>query len=262
MLNIKQHIEQFHLIFLEQLGRKIDKRMYTLKGGCNLRFYFKSFRYSEDIDFDTQIISQNTLKKNVSNILESQSIKNILQTHEIIITNISEPKQTTTTQRWKITFDVAKLSAKAHTKIEFSRRENYGTSVFEAIDSSITSTYRLPPIFLSHYDSNSMLLQKIAALAGRNITQARDIFDLYLLTGKTSAPDLKKSLPLAQQNLLKKQIVAAIENMHNIKYGDFLSQVVSYLTTEHQKSYSSKEIWQQVVNNVEQTLLENQNAIK
>src|SRR3990170_6022446 len=57
MRNMRQLIEYFHLIFLDRLGRKIDKRLYTLKGGCNLRFYFQSFRYSEDIDFDIQIIN-------------------------------------------------------------------------------------------------------------------------------------------------------------------------------------------------------------
>ena len=47
-------VEQFHLLFLEQLGRKLDKRHYALKGGCNLRFYLRSVRYSEDMDLDVQ----------------------------------------------------------------------------------------------------------------------------------------------------------------------------------------------------------------
>jgi len=40
----KQVVEQFHLVFLTLLGRALDKRLYAIKGGCNLRFYFKSFR--------------------------------------------------------------------------------------------------------------------------------------------------------------------------------------------------------------------------
>jgi len=31
-----QYVELFHLLFLDQLGRKLDKRFYALKGGCNL----------------------------------------------------------------------------------------------------------------------------------------------------------------------------------------------------------------------------------
>ena len=38
------YIERFHLLFLAQLGQKLDKRFYALKGGCNLRFFFKSIR--------------------------------------------------------------------------------------------------------------------------------------------------------------------------------------------------------------------------
>ena len=39
-----EYIERFHLLFLAQLGQKLDKRFYALKGGCNLRFFFKSIR--------------------------------------------------------------------------------------------------------------------------------------------------------------------------------------------------------------------------
>ena len=31
-----------------------------VKGGCNLRFFFDSVRYSEDIDFDVAVIARET----------------------------------------------------------------------------------------------------------------------------------------------------------------------------------------------------------
>jgi len=46
--------EIFHLEFLRWLGRKLKPKNYCLKGGANLRFYFNSFRYSEDMDIDAQ----------------------------------------------------------------------------------------------------------------------------------------------------------------------------------------------------------------
>jgi hypothetical protein len=33
----RQYVELFHLLFLTQIGRKLDKRFYALKGGCNMR---------------------------------------------------------------------------------------------------------------------------------------------------------------------------------------------------------------------------------
>src|SRR5947207_4888042 len=100
--NSRQSMELFHLLFLCQLGRKVDKKRYALKGGCNMRFYFKSIRYSEDMDIDIQIINKDTLFKNVNKLLSSIPFNNILQTQGMEILNISTPKQTPTTQRWKI----------------------------------------------------------------------------------------------------------------------------------------------------------------
>lgn len=36
-------VELFHLLFLDVFGRKVDKRFYAVKGGCNLRFFLKAF---------------------------------------------------------------------------------------------------------------------------------------------------------------------------------------------------------------------------
>src|SRR5471030_2169288 len=96
--NPRQCVELFHLLFLSQLGRKLDKKLYALKGGCNMRFYFNSIRYSEDMDIDIQIVNKDTLYKNVNQIFNSTSFKYILQTYDIGILNTSAPKQTATTQ--------------------------------------------------------------------------------------------------------------------------------------------------------------------
>jgi len=55
-LSARQTIEMFHLVFLRALAAKgEDKSLFALKGGCNLRFFFQSVRYSEDIDIDASI---------------------------------------------------------------------------------------------------------------------------------------------------------------------------------------------------------------
>jgi hypothetical protein len=47
-----QQREVFHLEFLRWFGRKLDYRYYALKGGVNMRLFFGSMRYSEDMDLD------------------------------------------------------------------------------------------------------------------------------------------------------------------------------------------------------------------
>src|SRR6266446_456622 len=91
-----QAIERFHLLFLTHLGARIDKKLYSLKGGCNLRFFWKSIRYSQDIDFDVHTIARQTLRKNVNRILENAGFRRILTTHKLEIVQFSEPKQTDT----------------------------------------------------------------------------------------------------------------------------------------------------------------------
>ena len=68
MFSVKEYIEIFHLIFLRHLENKLDKTLYSLKGGCNLRFFFKSIRYSEDIDFDIQNINKETLRTKINKL--------------------------------------------------------------------------------------------------------------------------------------------------------------------------------------------------
>src|SRR3990167_8629599 len=99
MQTIQTTIELFHLLFLRQLGEKLDKKLYALKGGCNLRFFCKSIRYSEDIDFDVAISSKTTLENKINKILYSKNFKQILQAKEIDISQINPSKQTETTQR-------------------------------------------------------------------------------------------------------------------------------------------------------------------
>src|SRR5205823_7218517 len=92
-----QAVEKFHLIFLTQLGARIDKKLYSLKGGSNLRFFWKSIRYSEDLDFDVHTIARETLRKNVNRIFEEPGFRRILRSHQLDILR-SQLKQLDTTQ--------------------------------------------------------------------------------------------------------------------------------------------------------------------
>ena len=176
-----QNVELFHLLFLDQLGRKLDKRNYVLKGGCNLRFYLRSVRYSEDIDLDVLSVPKDKLQLVVEGILISKPFGQILEVRNMGIGRWSAPKQTETTQRWKLTLDAAGSNVPLHTKIEFSRRGGCEGSVFEAVDPQLIADYQLSPIMASHYGAHTAFEQKVDALITRSTTQARDIFDLNLL---------------------------------------------------------------------------------
>ncbi len=75
----RQAIEIFHLLFLRAFGARVDKALFALKGGCNLRFFLKSIRYSEDMDLDIHTMSSGALQSNVDRVLESASFAQTLR---------------------------------------------------------------------------------------------------------------------------------------------------------------------------------------
>ena len=44
--------EGFHVVLLKALAERLQGRDWVLKGGTNLRLYFSSIRFSEDIDLN------------------------------------------------------------------------------------------------------------------------------------------------------------------------------------------------------------------
>lgn len=69
MFSDTQIREVFHFYFLDRLLKLTDPGLYILKGGVNLRFFFKSPRYSEDMDIDVLSGSVQTLKKTATRFL-------------------------------------------------------------------------------------------------------------------------------------------------------------------------------------------------
>lgn len=240
--NPRQSVELFHLLFLCQLGRKVDKRLYALKGGGNMRFYFKSIRYSEDMDIDVQMIHKDTLFKQVNKFLNAAPFNHILQAQGMNLLNISTPKQTPTTQRWKIELKSKHTALPLHTKIEFSRREFENDTIYEPIDSHIIRQYSLSPFMANHYSIQSMFRQKIRALALRSETQSRDIFDLYFLIGSGHHFEL-------DQNAMA-MLEDAKSKAKGIAFADFKGQVVAYLPEDQQKEYDDVSVWDIIVKTV------------
>ena len=240
MYDAPQYVELFHLVFLDFLGRKLDKRYCVLKGGCNLRFFMKSFRYSEDMDIDVQGVSRQKLAESVDSILTSRSFSQALQIHQIALAKLSAPKPTDTVQRWKVLLSVGGIDVLLNTKTEFSRRGITREHAFEAVDPQLIDTYSLTPILANHYTSHAAYKQKVEALISRPVPQARDVFDLFLLlsTGVNSELDDFK---------LHSRIGEAVTNALSVTFDIFKGQVFSYLHPEYQSVYDSRDVWDDMV---------------
>jgi predicted nucleotidyltransferase component of viral defense system len=234
--NERQAIEIFHLLFLRAFGARVDKALFALKGGCNLRFFLRSIRYSEDLDLDIHTMSVGMLRHNVSRLLEAPSFAQTIRAQGIEIAKAPAPKQTETTQRWKLTLRIIDSGAEVFTKIEFSRCALDDKKAVEAVDAEIIRTYRLYPVILQHYTVQTAFAQKVAALALRKQAQSRDIFDLKLLfDAGGAAPPLQAS---ASVNLS-----TAIDNALAVDYDAFAGQVLAFLEPDYQKHYRNRTAW-------------------
>jgi predicted nucleotidyltransferase component of viral defense system len=244
----RQTIEIFHLLFLRAFGARVDKALFSLKGGCNLRFFLKSIRYSEDMDLDIQTMAVGTLQNNVNRLLVEPGFLQGLRVQGIELVKTAQPKQTQTTQRWKLALRNTESGAEVPTKIEFSRRGLDDEKAVETVDAAIIRTYRLYPVIVQHYTVHAALAQKVSALALREQVQSRDVFDLKLLMDAGGA---ERPLPAtAAANL-----TAAIANALAVDYDAFAGQVLAYLEPEYQEHFGNRQAWnelqEQVVNGLE-----------
>jgi predicted nucleotidyltransferase component of viral defense system len=232
-----QIIEIFHLLLMQVLTAH-SRDQFVLKGGANLRYYFGSVRYSNDIDLDFTGKEGWPVEQLVDAALAGRALKTLLDQQGIVIGESSKPKQTETTRRWKLGLDRKDAAgALIRTKVEFSNRGNGDDDVlYETIPHRIVDPYAIRPATMSHYGQTAALAQKIAALALRSDTKARDIFDLELLfrlrraKSDTHALDVSHAMQAAQRAL-------------EVGYASFRSEVLPFLDPDVAMLYESQDEW-------------------
>ncbi len=226
--------EAFHCLVLQHLapGFGLDLRV---KGGVNLRFYYGSERYSEDMDLDAAPRLRQRLKASLPKILHGPAIRRELL--RLGIRDLDLPdrpaKDTDTVLRYKLGLFAG--GVRYPTKIEVSYRSDAPATwatlarpLAEIVDPyrDVGTTY--PEV--GHYGRTAAVLQKIKALALRGEVQARDVFDLNVLL----SPKLDERLPAVDVELLRghlsdRVLADAFTRTFQISVGEFKDQVAEFL---------------------------------
>lgn len=237
-MTARETVELFHLVFVRALFAGLgDKRLLAVKGGINLRLFFQSVRFSEDLDLDVTTMSKEVLENRVDRLLKAPAVISPLRTRGVIIQDISKPKQTEMVQKWKLAVTSPDASIDQRTKIEFSRRATVEAASLDPAGTEIANAHGLPVFLATHYRCAEAVRQKIHALEGRSQTQPRDVFDLHLLFAR---PDAPKRLDEEAVGWLEK----AAANAAALTYDQYVSLVVAYLDPEHAEIYASRESWE------------------
>ncbi len=219
------------------LGSRLDPARYVLKGGANLRYFFASERYSEDIDLDLIRPVPWSLEDQVDAALSSPALRSLLAIGDLILAEHTGAKQTETTHRWKVGIQAPGGSALARSKVELSNRDGDGDYVLASLPDAVVEPYALRPPSVQHYDVAAATVQKVAALAGRPQTQARDVFDLELLLRRR---------PLVKGAIDAALIEAAVERVLEQDYAAFRDQVLPFLDSGAAELVASPGAWEQI----------------
>jgi len=141
------------------------------------------------------------------------------------------------------------------TKVEFSRRTDAGKSAdstrsVEQIDSEIARRYQRLSFSCQHYSGEAAAVQKVLALAGRTLTQARDVFDLDILQrGGYGRAEL------VAEHVASTDRDAALQKLQSLSFEDFSGQVLEFLEEEHRLPYETPSAWKAMVAKVSRLLV-------
>jgi hypothetical protein len=241
--------EAFHLVLLRFLVRQRGTEGWALKGGVNLRLFFESARYSEDMDLDAELRLNRTLKRDILGILRNPIFRRRLMAFGVRGMEPDVPrlaKDTETTARVKLSLVSGGIPYS--TKVEISFRPRDGTDAVEVASPSRALALRYLeqsaeyPFAVPHYPRTPAVRQKLRALAGRPAVQARDVFDLMVLTGNGHGADIDKEVLRAQ--LSDATLTEARDRALALPEVEFRAKVLEYLDEVNKEKWCDR--WDEI----------------
>lgn len=240
-------IERFHLAFVEVAAVRLPIADFVVKGGANMRFFFRSPRRSRDIDFNYVGRRFESFAGRVDEVLESRALSELLRQHEITLVKPRRDKQTGTTRRWKLSLQAPSVEEVA-SRIEFSaRQEPLDDFELRPIDPEVARRLGGRSVPINRYGAIAMVTQKVDALRHRSETQPRDIFDLDLLF--RTHPGALAQAPVEQRALEE-----AFERARALTYQEYHTTVVDYLEEEIVDVLGTENAWNDMLSHVVERL--------
>jgi predicted nucleotidyltransferase component of viral defense system len=240
--------EALHVLVLEKLAEEVRSDLFVVKGGMNVRLFFGSVRYSEDMDLDVEAAGRACVVRSIGKTLSSPWLQARLRAVGLTGVEYSgrPSKNTDTTYRVKLKV-VNSAGIGFPTKIEasFRGRPADEAAVCEEADGRVVRKY-MPPmegrLVIPHYPVNAAARQKMRALADRRTPEARDVFDLYVLARGTRA---SLDLPFLRRGLTAGQLASARQRVWVLDYRAYLENVVEFLSVEDRREFDSQALWEE-----------------
>jgi predicted nucleotidyltransferase component of viral defense system len=238
--------ELVHLLILQELGAVHHGDGVTVKGGVNLRLFFGSRRYSEDMDLDGNADGSGETRTRIARLFDDRDFTRRLQAFGIRGLDPGEGpnKDTETTFRFKFGV-IGRGGVRYPTKVEVSFRAQHAADevVVESPAPTILDAYGLQGFEMRHYALDAAVRQKIHALAARREAQARDVFDLCVLMSATSAETL---LDFLAKTVPADHLDEAHARALTISYDEYRGQVIEFLEESERAGQDTESAWDEM----------------
>ncbi len=224
---------------LSAIFNKVVNREILLKGGFAMRVVANSNRPTKDIDLQANGASMERVQGLVRSAITELNKCNILDD-----VKVTEPKQTETTQRWKINGRIKGGETPVHLVIEVSRRG----LVPDDLTDSVTFERKgagVPPAIIECYSPKAIAATKFDALTSPTRESPRDVFDLdVLISMRVDPPVHIFASKYSEEELLDKlQIVS--DKLDKMDFQAVKSQLLPHLPPELKRNFGAAE-WEQM----------------
>src|SRR3989338_657865 len=164
--------EYLQVLFLLNLYRQKKSEKIYFKGGTAIRLLFNSYRFSEDLDFtsemgDIQKVKQMLIATHKDCGLEADGIT----------INSWETKTNSLGARLRYATDIAPMPLTIHLEVSF--REKPMSRVVTQVETILPIS---PYPMVTHMDKEELLAEKVRAFMTRQ--KGRDVFDIWFLLSK------------------------------------------------------------------------------
>jgi len=217
--------------FLDALYRHTSPGEIVLKGGLALRAVYGQRRSTVDIDLDQD------RRRSLSHLQKiiRKAIQSAIRGSEFSALEISEPKQTDTVARWKLSGKLAD-GRPQHMTIEVSRRNEINRADLHTIH---LRDLALPghgtPGKIDTYTVSTLSRHKVMALLNTNRHAPRDIYDLSCLFDN---PDVNNPLQGLEINQLHDMQSELWDRLDSFTWPEFQDQVVTQLDANEAEAFN------------------------
>lgn len=202
---------------------------FVLKGGMAMKVHHSQARATQDIDLDCMndmelYDMQLLMRKAILRATKDKLLENI---------QISEPKQTDTTARWRIKGFDPQTRQPLTLTVEVSRRDHIHPNEFEEVPFSYSNIEK--PILV--YNNRSLAFKKIKALLSPSREAPRDVADLFLLIKAEVDPPVDQLKQFIAQNpsfSIDQWVRSMWDKIDSMDTKRFKSEVLPSLPATHQ----------------------------